>query len=67
MSAHEIANRILAWLEGIWNHPIPWGQLFIFAAVIAGWIVGVIIIMIPVLWVWIGALSCPDHRKVRRS
>jgi hypothetical protein len=36
MSPHEIANNILAWLEGVWNHPIPWGQLFIFAGIIAG-------------------------------
>ncbi|SDJ17696.1 MULTISPECIES: hypothetical protein [Bradyrhizobium] len=36
MSLQEIFQDIQGWLAELWNYPIPWGMLFLWAAIIIG-------------------------------
>jgi hypothetical protein len=42
MSLQEIFQNIQGWLAELWSYPIPWGTLFLWAAII----IGVIVVMI---------------------
>jgi hypothetical protein len=46
MSLQEIFNRIQIWLEGMWNYPIPWGTLFLWAAIIIGAMAAIILLAV---------------------
>jgi hypothetical protein len=36
MSLQEIFRNIQGWLVELWSYPIPWGTLFLWAAIIIG-------------------------------
>jgi hypothetical protein len=36
MSLQEIFQNVQSWLAGLWSYPIPWGTLFLWAAIIVG-------------------------------